>query len=78
MLAQTRAYVANINDNTVSVIDSGTNTVIATVPVGQLPITVAVSPNGAFAYVANQGSHTVSVIDAATNTVNAIKSSLGC
>jgi YVTN family beta-propeller protein len=38
-LAQTRAYVANINDNTVSVIDSATNTVIATVPVGQNPIT---------------------------------------
>ena len=32
VLAQTRAYVANINDNTVSVIDSSTNTVIATIP----------------------------------------------
>jgi YVTN family beta-propeller protein len=33
-LAQTRAYVTNIDDNTVSVIDTVTNAVVATVPVG--------------------------------------------
>lgn len=37
VFAQTRAYVANFNDNTVSVIDSATNTVVATVPVGTNP-----------------------------------------
>ena len=35
--AQTRAYVTNFTDNTVSVIDSATNTVVATVPVGTNP-----------------------------------------
>ena len=36
-LAQTRGYVANNNDNTVSVIDTATHSVIATVPVGASP-----------------------------------------
>jgi YVTN family beta-propeller protein len=32
--AQTRAYVTNYASNTVSVIDTATNTVVATIPVG--------------------------------------------
>src|SRR2546422_516448 len=32
--AQTRAYVTNEGDGTVSVIDTATNTVVATIPVG--------------------------------------------
>ncbi|MEU7729399.1 hypothetical protein AB0B78_29820 [Streptomyces sp. NPDC040724] len=36
------AYVANFNANTVSVIDSASNTVVATVPVGDLPFGVAI------------------------------------
>jgi YVTN family beta-propeller protein len=43
VFAQTRAYVTNAGDNTVSVIDSGTNTVVATVPVGVLPTGVGVN-----------------------------------
>ena len=35
--AQPRAYVANSDSNTVSVIDTATNTVVATVGVGCLP-----------------------------------------
>jgi YVTN family beta-propeller protein/parallel beta-helix repeat protein len=69
VLAQTRAYVTNQNDNTVSVIDTATNTVVATVPVGSGPWGVAVTPNEAFAYVVNRSSNNVSVISAATNTV---------
>jgi YVTN family beta-propeller protein len=69
--AQFSAYVTNRNSNTVSVLDTATNTVSATVPVGSQPIGVAVSPNGAFVYVANLVSNTVSVIDVATNTVSA-------
>lgn len=53
-LAQTRGYVTNFLDNTVSVIDPATNTVVATIPVGTNPRSVAVTPNGAFAYVGNQ------------------------
>src|SRR6185295_3577717 len=68
-LAQTRGYVTNNNDNTVSVIDTATTSVIATIPVGSGPAGVAVTPNGRFAYVVNQLANTVSVISAARNTV---------
>ncbi|MEH7221241.1 hypothetical protein V7107_28690, partial [Bacillus toyonensis] len=45
------AYVANIMSDNVSVIDIASNTVIATVPVGVNPSSVAITPNGNFAYV---------------------------
>ena len=64
--AQPRAYVVNLNDNTVSVIDSATNTVVATVPVDAGAI--AVTPDGAFAYLTTS-NNTVSVLDTATNTI---------
>jgi YVTN family beta-propeller protein len=64
-----RAYVANFDSNTVSVIDTATNTVVATVAVGIHPLGVAVNPAGTRAYVANYDSNNVSVIDTATNTV---------
>ena len=47
------AYVANFTGNFVSVIDTATNTVTATVPVGDGPFGVAVTPDGHHAYVAN-------------------------
>ena len=64
-------YVANAESNTVSVIDTTKNKVIATVPVGNLPLGIAVTPNGKMIYVANEVSNTVSVIDAIKNTVTA-------
>jgi YVTN family beta-propeller protein len=82
-----RAYVANsfykAANGTVSVIDTATNTVTATIPVGSTPEVVAVSPDGARVYVTNYwdgvtevngkivswGPGTVSEIDTATNTV---------
>lgn len=63
------AYITNSGSNTVSVIDTQTNTVTATVPVGNSPDGVAVIPDGTKIYVTNSGSNTVSVIDAATNVV---------
>src|SRR5262249_25544096 len=63
------AYVTNFGSNTVLVIDTATNTVVATVPVGRFPRGVAITPDGTHAYVANEFSFTVSVIDTATNTV---------
>src|SRR5260370_24873667 len=57
--------------SSVSVIDTATYSVVATIPVGQYPAGVAITPNGAFAYVANFNSNSVSVIDTATNTVTA-------
>ena len=44
-LAQ-NAYITNNSDNSVSVIDTATNTVTATIPVGDGPFGVAVTPDG--------------------------------
>src|SRR6516162_2325563 len=64
------AYIMNQLDNTVSVIDTATNTVVGSpIPVGRSPFGVAVTPDGSKVYVANSLSGTVSVIDTATNTV---------
>jgi len=63
--------VANDSTGNVSVIDTSTNTVMTTVPVGVTPRGVAITPDGGHAYVTNAGSNNVSVIDTATNTVTA-------
>jgi len=55
------AYLTNQGNDTVSVVDITTNTVIATIPVGGAPTGVAAGPGGR--------AGTVSVIDTATNTV---------
>ena len=68
--AEPFAYVTNLFDN-VSVIDTASNTVTATVAVGSGPEGVAITPDGAFAYVTNGNSGTVSVIDTASNAVTA-------
>jgi len=60
------AYVANIGGSTVSVIDTGTNTVAATIPVGNSPAIVALTPSGATAYVTDFADGTVSAVDTAT------------
>ncbi|HMH52046.1 MAG TPA: IPTL-CTERM sorting domain-containing protein, partial [Candidatus Acidoferrum sp.] len=66
----TRLYVANAGAGTVSVVDTATNVVIATVTVGSFPFGVAVNPTGTRVYVANGGAGGgVSVIDTASNTV---------
>ncbi|MCA1683019.1 MAG: beta-propeller fold lactonase family protein [Actinobacteria bacterium] len=67
--ADGKAYVTNYFSNDVSVIDTSTNTVVATVAVGSNPQDVAVTPDGSRAYVVNTGEDTVSVIDTATNMV---------
>jgi len=67
--AQHLAYVTQQGWDNVSVIDTTTNTVVATIPVGGMPSGIAVTPSGTFAYVVNYFSHNVSVIDTTTNTV---------
>lgn len=67
-------YVPNAFDDTVSVVDTATNTVTDTITVEDGPLWVAISPDGATAYVTHPvpddpSGHTVSVIDTATNTV---------
>ena len=65
-----RAYVANISDSTVSVIDTDTNRVVGTIPVGSGPTAVAVKPDGTRVYVANYYEGTVSVIDTNPQSAN--------
>src|SRR5256884_147552 len=67
--AQSYAYVPTHKSNSVSVINTVTQTTVATIPVGTNPWGVAVTPNGAFAYVTNQATNDVSVIDTASNSV---------
>jgi YVTN family beta-propeller protein len=69
--AQTVAYVTNNQSNNVSVINTSTNTVTATIPVGKVPSGIAFSPDGTRVYVMNTGENTISVIDTATNAVTA-------
>jgi YVTN family beta-propeller protein len=62
-------YVTNGLSKTVSVIDTRTNTVIDTIPVGEGPVDIAFNPYNGGMYVTNGLSKTVSVIDTRTNTV---------
>jgi YVTN family beta-propeller protein len=67
--AQPFAYVTIQTSGNVSVIDTSSNTVVATVPVGPLLTDVAITPDGAFAYVGSALSSSVSVINTSSNTV---------
>jgi YVTN family beta-propeller protein len=64
-----RIYVSNLNDNTVSVIDGATNTVVDTIAVGMVPEQIAVNTTTDTIYVANENSNTISVIDASTDII---------
>lgn len=59
----TRVLVANRDDDSVSIIDTASETVVATVPVGGGPLALAVTPDGREAWVANGAGRSVSVID---------------
>ncbi len=63
------AYVANAGSGTVTVIDTGSNAAVGTIPVGAGPHNVAITPDGRFAYVTNETDGTVAVISTATNAV---------
>ena len=65
----TRVYLAQ--DAAVAVVDTATNAVIATIPVGSTTFQggVAVNSDGSRVYATNQDDDTVSVIDTSTNTV---------
>lgn len=71
------AYVANNNNvsapggNTVSVIDTATNTLVDTISDASFnePYTITFNAAGTLAYVTNSNSTTITIIDTATNTV---------
>jgi YVTN family beta-propeller protein len=65
------AYITNTGSDSVSVIDTASNTITATIPVDQGPEGVALAPDGRRAYITNTGSDSVSVIDTASNTITA-------
>jgi len=69
-VTNTRAYVANTDAATVTVIDLIQRTKITDIAVDDFPGGIAVSPDGSKVYVTAQGTNTVSVIDATTNTVS--------
>ncbi|MEM1217485.1 MAG: hypothetical protein AAGH79_01160, partial [Bacteroidota bacterium] len=67
------AYIPNRTDNTLSVINIGTEAplgeAVVTIPVGDSPRTVAVSPDNRRVYVGNSEGESLSVIQTYSNTV---------
>lgn len=64
-----KAYVGNFKDNTVSVIDTASNGVVATVPVADGPDGIVVSRDDAQVFVSGSSASVLSVIDAASDKV---------
>ena len=67
--AAPKAYVGNFKDSTLSVIDTGTERVVATVPVAAGPDGIVISPNGRSVFVSGSSASSLSEIDAATDRV---------
>jgi YVTN family beta-propeller protein len=76
-----KAYVANSDGTTLSIIDTKHNTVIGTIDGFDGPSGIVITPNGKFAYVNNYGGPqgvgsghgtTVSVVDLKTNAIIAV------
>ena len=64
-----KAYVGNFKDNTVSVIDTATERVVATVPVASGPDGIVVTRDDAQVFVSGSNASALSVIDAASDKV---------
>ena len=75
VVAGNHIYVANLGDNSVSVIERSTKTLVKTIDVGDSPLGLAAKPDGSRIYVSNHADgatdvpNTVTVINTATNTV---------
>src|SRR5690349_1005616 len=67
--AQTRLYVSNGVDHTISAVDTSSDTAIATIPVGDDSNGLVTNPqnNRVYAAITNTGS--IAVIDSTTNTI---------
>jgi len=66
---ESKLYVSNSGDNSVSAIVTALNSVIATIPVGRDPQTPIISANGTRVYVLNYRDMSISVIDTTQNIV---------
>ncbi|MHB9160360.1 MAG: YncE family protein [Nitrosotalea sp.] len=67
--AKGEIFVANVGDNTISVISDTSNAVVATITVGSVPIGVAYDSAKGEIFVANNGDNTISVISDTSNAV---------
>jgi DNA-binding beta-propeller fold protein YncE len=73
----TAVFVANFGTNSVSSINTTSNVVTNTAPVGLNPTLIAETPNAFKLYVANQGDNTISTlspVDLSSNTTNGLVS----
>src|SRR5262249_3913693 len=66
-----KAYIGDFKDNTVTVLDTRTNRVLATIPVPARPPRPVVTPDGRKLFVSSDGASTVRVIDTPTDRVAA-------
>lgn len=64
-----QAYVTNSLGNSISAINVSTDLVAQTIPGGNRPSTLGITPDGSQAYIANFFGQNVSVIDTLTNTI---------
>ena len=64
-----RAYVANTDDDTVTVLNTADNSTVRTITVGDRPTAIALNSTGGTVYVANAGGSSVTSIDAASGAV---------
>ncbi len=64
-----RIYVANSGRNRIEIFDVRQKKFLAPVKVGQLPRSMALSPDGGTLYVANSGGESINIIDTNSNLV---------
>jgi uncharacterized protein (TIGR03437 family) len=58
-----RVYIANPGLNRIEIYDIAQQALLAPIKVGQLPISLALTPDNSNIYVANAGSETISIVD---------------
>ena len=61
-------YVVSQDDSTVEVIDTGTDALVATLPVTKGPATIAAAPNGRKLYITHPDAGKLTVLDGASLT----------
>src|SRR5690242_1587050 len=65
-----KAYIGLFKDNAVAVYDTGSNTVMKTIPIPAGPHGFVVTPDGRWVYASSDGDSVVSVIDTTSDTVS--------
>ncbi|SEH61361.1 VCBS repeat-containing protein/40-residue YVTN family beta-propeller repeat-containing protein [Mycolicibacterium rutilum] len=67
----TRAYVANADGDSVTVLNTADHSTVGTITVGDRPVALALDSTGSVLYVANAGDGSVVAVDTASLTVGA-------